>query len=133
MAYGVRRWHHVLFKAISVALTSTHCIWSLFTIKTLLERAGLRTAAPAWDHFSLADGCLELSGSEPVVEPQVRNVLEVRGVVGHQRQVVDKSDRSNHQVHPTHRYSLLEQRSPDLAELVGSTARQNRERQLRSW
>ena len=47
-------------------------------------------------------------------------VLEVRRVVGNHCQVVDKSHRTNHQVHPTDRNSLLKQGSPYLAELVGA-------------
>ena len=37
-----------------------HCVWKLFTIKTLLERAGLRTGVPSMGAFLFGTGSLVL-------------------------------------------------------------------------
>src|SRR5271157_2283790 len=84
----------------------------------MMSFSPLRGLSLSMTHCS-SIGCTA-SGSEPVIEPQAGDVLEIRRVVRHQCQVVDKGHRSNHQVHPTDRYSLLEQGSPHMAELMGA-------------
>ena len=66
-------------------------------------------------HCSIS-GCTD-SWRQPVVQPQAGNVLKIRGVVGHEGQVVDQGDGGNHQVRCRHRDSLLKEATTHLAKL----------------
>ena len=53
----------------------------------------------------------------PVNDGEARNVGIVSHVMGYQRLIVDKCSRRIQQIHLTHNQSLIQQTSPDFAEL----------------
>lgn len=56
--------------------------------------------------------------NQPVIQSQSRNPLKIGRVVGHEGQAVLQSDGGDHQVCRGHGYALLQQRPPDLTELL---------------
>ena len=60
------------------------------------------------------------SRGEPVVQSQARDILIISGVVRHQREVVNKGDRSDQQVQSADRDADLEQLGSHRAKLIGT-------------
>jgi hypothetical protein len=73
----------------------------------------------AVDH-SFIDHRVTVSGREPVLQPETRDVLEISGVMGYEGQVVNESHRGDQEVNRRDFDAAPPELNPDLAKLVGA-------------